>query len=42
MRVRGKYRIQVIMKSRRKRSLDEVLKKSLKQVKGRKSIVIYE
>ena len=41
-RVRGKYRIQVIMKSRRKRSLDEVLKKSLKQVKGRKSIVIYE
>ena len=41
-RVRGKYRIQVIMKSRRKRSLDEVLKKSLKQIKGRKSIVIYE
>ncbi len=40
-RVRGVYRVQVIIKARRKKMLDDVLRKSLKAAKLRKSILVY-
>jgi len=40
-RVRGVYRVQVIIKARRKKMLDDVLRKSLKVAKIRKSILVY-
>lgn len=40
-RVRGVYRVQVILKARRKKMLDDVLKKSLKVARLRKSILVY-
>jgi primosomal protein N' len=41
-RVRGAYRVQVILKARRKKILDDVLRKSLKVAKIRKSILVYD
>jgi primosomal protein N' (replication factor Y) len=40
-RVRGVYRVQVIIKARRKKILDDVLRKSLKVARLRKSILVY-
>jgi primosomal protein N' (replication factor Y) len=40
-RVRGIYRVQVILKARRKKMLDDVLRKSLKVARLRKSILVY-
>jgi primosomal protein N' (replication factor Y) len=41
-RVRGLNRVQVILKARRKKELDDVLRKSLKKIKLRKSVWIHE
>ncbi len=41
-RIRGKFRIQVVLKSKKKRALDGALQKSLEQVKSRKTVFIYE
>lgn len=41
-RVRGQSRVQVVLKSKRKRELDEVLLDCLRQVKTRKSVYVYE
>ena len=41
-RLRGKNRVQVIIKSRERSSLDRVLKKIIKGIKARKSLFIYE
>ncbi|NIN91474.1 primosomal protein N', partial [bacterium] len=41
-KVRGINRVQVILKSRRKKELDKVLRESLKTIKLRKSVWIYE
>jgi primosomal protein N' (replication factor Y) len=41
-RVRGINRVQVILKARRKKELDSVLRESLKTIKLRKSVWIYE
>jgi primosomal protein N' (replication factor Y) len=41
-RVRGLNRVQVILKARRKKELDDVLRKSLRKIKLRKSVWIYE
>lgn len=40
-KVRGINRVQVILKARRKKKLDDVLRKSLRTVKLRKSILVY-
>jgi len=41
-RVRGRSRVQVILKARKRKSLDEVLRGSLRSVKLRKSILVYD
>jgi primosomal protein N' (replication factor Y) len=41
-RVRGINRVQVILKARRKKELDSVLRESLKTIKLRKSVWVYE
>jgi primosomal protein N' (replication factor Y) len=41
-KVRGINRVQVILKTRRKKELDKVLRESLKTIKLRKSIWVYE
>ena len=41
-KVRGMNRVQVILKSKKKRDLDEVLCESLPQIKIRKSVYVYE
>lgn len=41
-RVRGISRVQVILKARRKKELDKVLRESLKAIKLRKSVWVYE
>ena len=41
-RIRGKNRIQVILKSKRKKLLDEVLGRSLKNVRATKTIFVYD
>lgn len=41
-RVRGKSRVQIILKSRKKKSLDFALKESLREVKSKRSIYVYE
>jgi primosomal protein N' (replication factor Y) len=40
-RIRGKYRIQVVLKSKKKRALERALQESLKLVKSRKSVFLY-
>lgn len=40
-RLRGRNQIQVILKARRRKDLDEVLQPSLRQVKARKSVLVY-
>ena len=40
-RVRGKYRVQVVLKSKKKRALDRALKKSLVRVNSRKTVFLY-
>jgi primosomal protein N' (replication factor Y) len=39
--IRGKFRVQVVLKSKKKRALDRALKKSLNRVKSRKTVFIY-
>ena len=41
-KVRGINRVQVILKARRKRQLDKVLRESMKAIKLRKSVWVYE
>jgi primosomal protein N' (replication factor Y) len=41
-KVRGLNRVQVILKARRKKELDRVLRESLKSIKLRKSVWVYE
>ena len=41
-RVRGRSRVQVILKARKRKSLDDVLRGSLRSVKLRKSIQVYD
>jgi primosomal protein N' (replication factor Y) len=41
-KVRGRNRIQVILKARKKGKLDKVLRKSLRSIKLRKSILVYD
>lgn len=41
-RIRGKYRVQVVLRSKKKRALDRALLLSLKHVKARKSVFLYE
>jgi primosomal protein N' (replication factor Y) len=41
-RVRGINRVQVILKTRRKKELDKVLRESLRTIKLRKSVWVYE
>jgi primosomal protein N' (replication factor Y) len=41
-RIRGKYRVQVVLKSKKKRALDRALKESLKLVKSRKTVFLYD
>jgi len=40
-RLRGKNRVQVILKARRRKDLDEVLQPALREVKARKSVRVY-
>lgn len=40
-RIRGRHRIQVVLKARTKKSLDSVLGRTLGEVKGRKSVFVY-
>lgn len=40
-RVRGSHRIQVVLKSKKKRTLNRVLKESLPLIKSRKSVFLY-
>jgi len=40
-RLRGKIRIQVILKARKRKDLDEVLQPALRQIKARKSVRVY-
>jgi primosomal protein N' (replication factor Y) len=41
-RVRGQNRVQVILKSKKKRELDKILSDSLHHIKIRKSVYVYE
>jgi len=41
-RMRGRYRVQVVLKSKKKRTLRRVLKESLSAVKSRKSVFLYD
>lgn len=41
-KVRGMNRVQVILKSKKKRELDEILSRSLTQIKIRKSVFLYD
>ena len=41
-RVRGRNRVQVILKARKRRKLDEILRGPLNSVKLRKSILVYD
>lgn len=41
-RIRGKFRIQVVLKSKKKRALDRALQKSLESVKSRITVLLYE
>jgi primosomal protein N' (replication factor Y) len=40
-RIRGKFRIQVVLKSKKKRALDRALQKSLESVKTRKTVLSF-
>lgn len=40
-RIRGKYRVQVVLKSKKKRALDRALLKSLERVRSRKTVFLY-
>ena len=40
-RVRGRYRVQVVLKSKKKRTLTRVLRESLSAVKSRKAVFLY-
>ncbi len=41
-RIRGKYRVQVVLKSKKKRALRRALSQSLDQVKSRKTVFLYD
>jgi primosomal protein N' (replication factor Y) len=41
-RVRGRFRVQIVLKSKKKRTLTRVLKESLSAVKSRKAIFLYD
>jgi primosomal protein N' (replication factor Y) len=40
-RIRGKFRVQVVLKSKKKRALDRALRESLESVKSRKTVLMY-
>jgi len=40
-RIRGKFRVQVVLKSKKKRALDRALQKSLERVKSRKTVFLH-
>lgn len=40
-RIRGRHRVQLVLKARAKKSLDSVLGETLAEVKGRKSVFVY-
>ncbi len=40
--IRGKYRVQVVLKSKKKRALDRALRLSLKRVTSKKTVFIYD
>ena len=40
-RIRGKFRVQIVLKSKKKRALDRALIESLEQVKSRKAVFLY-
>jgi primosomal protein N' (replication factor Y) len=41
-RIRGKYRVQVVLRSKKKRALDRALFLSLKRVESRKTVFVYD
>ena len=41
-KLRGKSRVQVILKARQKKELDDVLERLLKSVKARKSVLVHD
>ena len=41
-KIRGKNRVQIILKSKKKKNIDEVLRKSVEKIKLKKSIFIYD
>ena len=41
-RIRGKYRVQVVLRSKKKRALDRALQLSLKRVTSRKTVFMYD
>ena len=40
-RIRGKFRVQIILKSKKKRALDRALRESLESVKSKKTVFLY-
>jgi primosomal protein N' (replication factor Y) len=40
-RLRGKSRVQIILKSKKKQDLDAALKKTLGKVRGKKKVLVY-
>jgi primosomal protein N' (replication factor Y) len=40
-RLRGKFRVQVVLRSKKKRALDRALRKSLERVRSRKTVFLY-
>jgi primosomal protein N' len=40
--MRGLYRVQIILRARRKEELDGILRKSLREVKSRRAVFVYD
>jgi primosomal protein N' (replication factor Y) len=41
-KMRGLYRVQIILRARRKEEIDSILRKSLRKVKSRRSVFVYD
>jgi primosomal protein N' (replication factor Y) len=41
-KMRGLYRVQIILRARRKEELDSILRKSLREVKSRRAVFVYD
>ncbi len=41
-RVRGLYRVQIILRAGRREDLNDVLRESLKKIKSRKTVFVYD